>query len=184
MIKPLTLCGLLVISTFAFADTMTCKIEPWRAAARDGLAPNDPLKLTANVVPHEKSNSPDILKSCKAIQLDNKKFELCVAEADIIGGYEVVLVTTEQGDDFRTFSNYLLATKRNGQGLVVVDNSDGVMESVLKKMAKAKLNMPNELTDDLEKIDDAVKKGMGKGVIKENDLILLRLSKDASCKLN
>jgi hypothetical protein len=185
MIKPLTLCGLIVISTYAFADTMTCKIQPWRAATRDGLAPNDPLSLTANVVPYEKSNSPDLLKSCKAIQLDNKKLELCVKEANIIGGYEVVLVTTEQGDDSPTFSSYLLATKRNGQGLVVVDNSDEVMGSVLEKMAKAKLNMPNELKDDTTKIVDAVKKGIGKGVIKENDLILLSiLPRDKNCKLN
>lgn len=186
MKKFLTICALLAISTSAIADTMTCKIRPLRASTI-GLMPDDNSKiitLTATVVPFSKTNSTDILKYCRSTQLENRKVELCVLEAAYVGVYNVDIATTEQGQDFPTSSTYSLGMLRSGKGLAFITGKDGIMSSVQEKMSDAKIKMPDALEGDSLQIDEAIEKGVKKGVIKEGDLMSLSLDLEGSCTLN
>lgn len=167
-----TLC-LLTMSSTAFAASIKCNVNPLLADKAGYLMPvakMTPLKTEIQDAKNLK------FEKCTPAKIEGLSVTLCAVDSEFVGGYDVALFSTAGAvEETAVSSTSLLATLKNGKGLIVVNGVDNVLESFLSKTRAAGINSPTELTGDSLALDEAVKQGMEKGVLTPNEPVVLSL---------
>lgn len=168
------------ISSASFAANIDCNLDVLLADKGGYLMPADKkISLTTEII---SSNSEvDFLKQCQSVVEGNYRISLCAQEASFIGGYQVgVLISENDSEAFPTISSATLVTAKKDNRLKIIKEERQIILQIGDKLESADINIPSALEGDSLQVDEAVKKGINKGVLTPNEPVVISID---SCKL-
>ena len=176
----------LLLSSLAFASTITCKITT--GVMQDGiLYPGDNVTTVTTKLneSHTAGRNPDdYLASCTRVEMQKLSVRLCATKTEYVGVYHTgAIIEIASDKESSTFAEARLATLVNGKGLDTLSYTTAISPIIVKQLNEAGIEMPAEMPNhDSYLIDEALKAASQKGIEPKNgEIVSLDID---TCKLN
>lgn len=179
MKKLAALICLMLISSTVFAATLECGVKTFNATAT-GLIGTDKVVTSLQAKIQSESDFKLDNQNCLTNSVAGLDLNLCGVEHNEATGVFAALITvTNKGDSAFNIENsnsgaeYLLAQSKKGSTLAILNAKGALSPAFRQKMTAANLEFPEYVGGDSLQIDEAVKIGVEKGIIKKDEVVFI-----------